>query len=100
MLGWYNWAQTYSEYLMIPYNLTLGAISLFVAGAVAYRLAERYSLPKLEACFTSILVYLCIGAAPQTLEDGTFMNTVNLGAGGMFTAIIIALLVVEITRFL
>lgn len=96
MLSWYHWASTYSEYLMIPYNLTLGALSLYVSGAVAYRLAERYSIPKLESCFTAILVYLCIGAAPVTLEEGSFMSTTNLGAGGMFTAMIVSILVVEI----
>lgn len=98
LLGWYNWAQANMDILMIPYNLTLGAISLYVVGAVSFHLAGNYKLPKLELCFTSILTYLCIGAAPQTLESGSFMPTVNLGAGGMFTAIIVAIIVVEITN--
>jgi len=98
LLAWYDWANANANILFIPYNLTLGAISLYVVGAVAYRLSERYQLPKLEMCFTAILVYLCIGAAPQTLEEGTFMPIANLGAGGMFTAIIIAIVVVEITH--
>ena len=96
LLGWYNWASANAQYLFIPYNLTLGAISLYVAGAVAYRLAERYELPKLEACFTAILTYLAIGAAPTTIKGASYLPAANLGAGGMFTAIIVALIVVEI----
>lgn len=99
LLAWQSWASANSGILFIPYNLTLGAISLYVVGAVAYRLAESYHLPKLESCFTAILTYLCIGAAPQALETGSFMSTANLGAGGMFTAIIVAIIVVEITHF-
>ncbi len=96
LLGWYNWASANAQYLLIPYNLTLGAISLYVAGAVAYRLAERYELPKLEACFTAILTYLAIGAAPTTIKGASYLPAANLGAEGMFTAIIVALIVVEI----
>ncbi|MEG0365890.1 MAG: PTS transporter subunit EIIC [Coprobacillus sp.] len=99
LLSWYDWANAYSSILFIPYNLTLGAISLYVVGAVAYRLAERYQIPKLESCFTAILVFLCIASAPQTLETGSFMPTANLGATGMFTAILVAIIVVEITNF-
>lgn len=98
LLAWYDWAQANATILMIPYNLTLGAISLYVVGAVAYRLAERYQLPKLESTFTALLVFLSVGAAPQALENGTFMNMANLGAGGMFTAIIVSIIVIEITN--
>lgn len=98
LLGWYDWAQANISTLMIPYNLTLNLLSLYVVTAIAYRLAGRYELPKLETSFTALLTYLCIGAAPQTLETGSFMPTANLGAGGMFTAIIVAIIVVEITN--
>ncbi len=79
LLTWYDWASANSNILFIPYNLTLGAISLYVVGAVAYRLAERYGIPKLESCFTALLTFLCIAAAPQTLETGSFMPTANIG---------------------
>lgn len=98
LLAWYDWSHANSAILMIPYNLTLGAISLYVVGAVAYHLSESYQLPKLESAFTAILTFLAIAAAPIALENGTFMNMSNLGAGGMFTAIIVALLTVEITN--
>lgn len=98
LLGWYDFAQAYGQYLFIPYNLTLGAISLYVSGAVAYRLAETYEMPKLESCFTAILTYLAIGAVPTTIEGASYLPAANLGAGGMFTAMIVSLLTVEMTR--
>lgn len=79
LLTWYDWASANSNILFIPYNLTLGAISLYVVGAVAYRLAERYGIPKLESCFTALLTFLCIAAAPQTLETGSLCQLRTLG---------------------
>ncbi|WP_278559784.1 PTS sugar transporter subunit IIC [Coprobacillus cateniformis] len=99
LLSWYNWAQQNINILMIPYRLTIGIISIYVSVSVAYRLAEKYNLPKLETSFTALLTFLCVAGAPQVLENGTFMPIANLGATGMFIAIIISLLTVEITYF-
>ena len=50
LLSWYNWAQQNINILMIPYRLTIGIISIYVSVSVAYRLAEKYNLPKLVCC--------------------------------------------------
>lgn len=99
LLGWSDWAAAHAGTLFIPYNLTLGALSLYVVTGVAYKLAGSYNLPKLETAFTALLTFLCISAAPQTFETGNFMPTANIGAGGMFTAIIVGIVCVEIVHF-
>lgn len=98
LLGWYNWAQAYGDILFIPFNLTIGLLSLYVVTSIAYRLSDTYKLPKLEVSFIALLTFLCVAAAPQSFETGNFLPAANLGASGMFVAMVIALVVVEITN--
>lgn len=99
LLAWYHWAQTYGSILMIPFNLTIGLLSVYVVVSIANRLSEKYKLPKLETSFISLLTFLCVAGIPETLENGTYLPATNLGASGMFVAMIVALVVVEITHF-
>ncbi len=99
LLGWYHWAQTYSHILMIPFNLTIGLLSLYVVVSVAYRLSEKYQLPKLETAFIALLAFMSVAAVPESLENGNYIPSANLGASGMFIAMIVALVVVEVTNW-
>lgn len=98
LLGWYNWAQTYSSILFIPFNLTIGLLSVYVVTAIAYRLSGSYGLPKLEVSFIALVTFLCVAAAPEAFETGNYLPAANLGASGMFIAMIVAIVVVEITN--
>lgn len=98
LLAWKSWATINSVILMIPFNLTLGVLSIYVVTGVAYRLADTYKLNALVNAISALLVFLCVAAAPVTLEKGSFMPTSELGAGAMFSAIIIAIIVVEINN--
>ncbi len=98
LLGWYNWAQTYGDILFIPFNLTIGLLSLYVVTSIAYRLANRYELPKLETAVIALLTFLCAAAVPEGFENGNYLPAANLGASGMFIAMITAIVVVEITN--
>lgn len=98
LLAWKAWATINSTILMIPYNLTLGALSIYVVAGVAYHLADNYNLNALVNAVSALLVFLCVAAAPVTLENGSFMPTSELGAAAMFSAIIIAIIVVEINN--
>lgn len=98
LLTWYNWANANSSVLMLPYNLTFGLISIYVSFSVAYRLAEKYNLPKIESGFTSMLCFLSISSIIQSTDAGNVLTMENLSATGMFTAIIIAILTVEISH--
>lgn len=101
--GWYNFAQTYKMTILIPFNMTMGMISLISAFAIAYHLAGSYKLSQISAGLTSVIVFLIV-AAPANyvqLADGSsplVLNTTYLGAQGLFTSIIVSLSTVEITR--
>lgn len=97
LLGWKSFANTYFNILMIPYYLTIGMISVYVLCGVSYQLAKSYKMNTINNMVSSLLVYLCVSGAFD-IETAS-LNLDKLGAGYMFSAILIAILTIEITRF-
>lgn len=95
MVAWRDWASANSDAISLPFNMTMGIMALFVAIAIAYNLAREYKMNTLSASIISGATFLVV-AAP--LKEGNFSVT-YLDAKGLFTAIIIGFLTVEITRF-
>lgn len=101
---WLDFATANKLTLLIPFNMTMGILSVIVTFAIAYNLAGTYKMPKLNAGMTSLVMFL-IAAAPSSyyqLADESVLQAVPctyLGAQGLFTAIIVALVSVEVTRF-
>lgn len=101
--GWFNFANTHKMTILLPFNMTMGLISLVAAFAIAYYLAKSYDMSGLSAGIISMCLFLMV-AAPASyypLADGTTlaaMPTNYLGAAGMFTAILVGLLSVQITH--
>lgn len=102
LCAWRDWAAANSALLMTPYNLTIGCISVYVVLGVAYQLCKTYKMDPISNLISTLLVFLCISGVPQAYVSGeasvTAIPLTNLGAAGMFTAIIIALAVIEITH--
>ncbi|MBF4693219.1 PTS sugar transporter subunit IIC [Fusibacter ferrireducens] len=99
LLAWKAWATANIGTLMIPYNLTIGIIALYVVCGVSYQLAKSYEMNGMMNMLSALFIFMIIAAAPQALEKGNFMPTANMGAAGMFTGILIAIAVVEINHF-
>ena len=97
LLAWQSWATANSTILMIPYQLSIGIIAVFVVCGVSYRFAKNYNMDGINNMMSALLVYLCISGAVD-LSTGSIVMS-RLGAGYMFGAIVIALLVVEINHF-
>lgn len=97
LLAWKSFATAYSNYLMIPYYMTIGIISIYVVCGVAYRFAKNYGMDGINNTVSALLVYLCVSGAVD-LQNGTLVIA-KLGASYMFSAMIIALLTVEINHF-
>ncbi len=96
LLAWQSFATNYYSILITPYMLTISCISLYVVCGVSYRLAQSYKMDGMSNMISALVVYLCISGA---LDLSTSTLTISyLGASYMFGAMVIALLVVEITR--
>lgn len=96
LLAWKAWAGANSAILMTPYQLTIGIISVYAVCGVSYMLAKHYKMDGLNNMISALLVYLVISGALD-LANGS-ITVSRLGAGYMFSAMIVGLLVVEITR--
>ncbi len=97
LLAWKAWAAANTVILMTPYYLTIGIISIYAVCGVSYMLAKHYKMDALNNMVSALLVFLTISGAVD-LSAGS-LTISRLGAGYMFAAMIVGILVVEITRF-
>lgn len=88
------------EFLKFPNMVTNGMLSIYVAFSIAYNLAKNYELDEFMSGFVAVMAFMLIQPF-GTAQDGSFIISMNvLGAEGIFTAIIAAIMVVECTKFL
>lgn len=104
LLAWKTWSVDNAFVLNTPYNMTMGLLGLFTVIAVAYFLLKKYKMNEISGVVTATLTFLSV-ASPAVVADKTkpaalFLSTDYLDAKGMFLGIIIALLSVEITKFM
>jgi PTS system cellobiose-specific IIC component len=97
MCAWRDWAAWWKPVLLVPYNMTFALMGLFACINIAYSLAASYKMNTLSAVMTAIVSFLMTCVTIN--KDGSFVVT-YLDAKGMFTGILLAMLTVEITRFL
>ena len=95
LLAWKNFAVENYATLTTPYDMTMGMAGLMSAFTIAYCLAGEYKMKNAMAGLISTSVFLMV-CAPAS--EGSIPLSF-LGADGLFVAIIIGLVSVEITRF-
>lgn len=101
MLAWKDWATTNNEILMIPYHLTLGVISVYAVAAIAYYMAKKRNVNELSATVSAVMIFLMVAAPAKNYNDlGTMLSIAYLDGKGLFSAIIVGLLSVEVMNFL
>lgn len=100
LIAWKNWATDWASLLTIPFNLTIGIISVYVVFGVSYRFAKYYDMDGLSNGLTALFVFLCVAGVPQSINEASCINIAGLGSGSMFAAIIVALLVIEINHLM
>ena len=98
LLSWYNWSQANANAIITPFNMTMAIMALFIAIAIGYSLGkhyeEEYETDPLSCGVIAGVVFLLI-AAPA--KEG-MIPTTYLDAKGLFTAMMIGLATVEITK--
>ncbi len=100
MLGWKAWALSYQSILLMPYYLTIGALSIYTSFSISYFLAKQYKMNAVNNGIQGLLTFLTVAIVPTTVEGVLMFPATFLDAKGMFTAIIVGLLSVEVTRLL
>ena len=93
---WLAMSKEYFDQIMTPFNMSMGIMSCYISAGIAYNLAQHYKLDAFPTAMLSLMTFLLI-AAP--IEGGK-LSASFLGGTGIFTTIIVAIYVTELTRFL
>lgn len=105
LFGWYTTESTIYHILYAPYNMTMGILSVFVVFMIGYNYAKSLAMKPMQNGIVALICFLIVAAPATTvtLADGattvTVLDTSNLGAAGLFVAIIIGILTVNLTHF-
>lgn len=98
MLAWQSWAADNANILMVPYNLTIGLLAPYVLIAITYYLSKYYKMNLVTNLISALFVFFIAASPTEVIKDIQYLPQENLGAKGMFGAMIIAIVVVEINR--
>jgi cellobiose PTS system EIIC component len=94
--AWLAFSKNYFNELMLPFNMSMGIMSLYIVTCISYTLSNTYKLDALPTAMLSLMTFLLI-AAP--MKDGA-LSAQFMGGTGIFTTIIVGIYVPELTRFL
>lgn len=94
--GWLDLSEKYRDQLMLPFNLSMGVMTLFISVGIASSLARHHKLDPQTTGLLSLMAFLLV-AAP--VKDGT-ISMQYLSGQGIFTAIITAIYATEVYGFL
>lgn len=88
------------DFMKFPNMVTNGMLSIYVAFSIAYNLATLHKLDAFMTGLVSIMAFLVLQPFSVNAEGVDVIRVGLLGAEGVFTAIIVAILVFECSRFL
>lgn len=91
--------------LMVPYNMSMGIVSVAVSFGIGFAYSKAHKLTSpMSSGLIAMVLFLMVAAPAETvtLLDGTtktVLDTTSLGGAGLFSAIIIGMVSVRITKF-
>ena len=101
---WQSWVTPYKRLLEMPVAATFGLLAVFVCFAIAYDLAKNLKLEASVSASMATLIFLMVQLQPGEAVDGELgalaLNMDGLASGGLFTAILVALVSVRVQKAL
>lgn len=95
LMAWLTFAQANAEYLMIPFNASMGIMSLFICIASAYSLTKSYGKQPLNYVLSTVCIYIMI---ITPVKDGNILTSA-MESQGILLSVFVAMISVEIMRF-
>lgn len=107
--SWKAFIAPYTEMLSIPMNFTINFMAIYVVIGIASNLAADYKLDRVSTSALAVLAFLITAITPSTIDatvakkaglavSGVVLPTGNFGAQGLFDAILVSIVTVEIVR--
>jgi PTS system, lactose/cellobiose family IIC component len=85
--------------LLLPFRFTMGLMAVYAAHSIGYHLARSYKLDGVAGGVLALAAFLLTSLPVHVEGQGLALRMDNLGGGGMFVAILMAIVAVEILRF-
>lgn len=95
LMAWLNFAEANADYIMAPFHASMGIMSLFICIAAAYSLTKSYGKQPLSYVLPTVCIYIMI---ITPVKDGNIL-TAAMESQGILLAVFVALISVEIMRF-
>lgn len=107
LIPYIPWPQSYVDFmgnhpdlvskLILPYNMSMGLLSVYATFGIGSRLAQSYGLDGLAGGVSALFTFLTT-LSFSSVEGVSYLATRYLGGEGMFSSIITAILAVEVMR--
>ncbi|EGU32480.1 PTS system, cellobiose-specific IIC component [Vibrio ichthyoenteri ATCC 700023] len=94
--AWLDFATTHFDTIMMPFNMSMGIMTIFITLGVAHSLAKAHKMDGITSAALALMSYLLV-ASP--LSNGG-LPTQHMGGTGVFTGVLSAFFAVELYRFL
>ncbi|MGO0308684.1 PTS sugar transporter subunit IIC [Endozoicomonas acroporae] len=94
--AWLKFAAQYQEQILMPFNMTMGVMTLFITAGVAFSLANRYSMSAFSSTMLALMSFMLVSSP---MHDGN-LSAAFMGGTGIFTGILVAIYAVELQRFM
>lgn len=102
--AWTDWLASsgIGNYILIPYNVTMGLFALYAAFAVAYSYAQNEKCDALSSGIISLICFLVLtpyatDVAGALFAEGDLAYSFGwLGCKGLFVAMIVAIVVAKV----
>ena len=107
--SWKKFITPYLPALQVPVTFSIGMMALYSCYAMAAALAEHYQLDRNSSATVATMAFFILAVSPGTLTAkaaklsgmlaGTVLPSTNFGAQGLFTAMLVSMISVEIIRW-
>lgn len=91
--------ERWATYFLVPYEMSMNIMTLFVIVGISRKLSQQYHLDDLSGIIIAMVGFLILTPTILSEEGVTGIPMINLGASGLFIGMISAILGVEIFRW-
>lgn len=96
MAGWKHFSVAHYDAITLPYNMTMGIYGIICVFGIAYELSKTYQRNAAMDGMMALTTFMMV----TTSDTNGTLSMDYLGTNGLFIAIIVGLLVVEINRWI
>ena len=102
--GIYTFLKEHAATILLPYRMTMYIMTMYATFGIGYSLSKSYELDGVSGGILSSIAFMLtmvpvnVAADANAGVSGFVLPMANLGAGGMFVAIVVSFIAVEVFK--